>query len=116
MGQVGQRGFSLRSIQHPDARVSLLFQYGDMEVITVEMGSGASLVEPSLWGGDSWHLVVEGQAIFEQGDHRWELLPGESLCLKASAPYTIVNSAPGRVKLLTLLFSRSDRRKGGERT
>ncbi|MFQ5803269.1 MAG: hypothetical protein ACE5JQ_10275 [Candidatus Methylomirabilales bacterium] len=117
MGLAGQRGFTLRSIQYPDARVSLLYQHGNLEVIAVEVGAGATLAEPSLWGGSSWHLVVEGQAIFQQGDRRWELLPEEALCLTDSAPYTIVNPAPERVKLLTLFFRqhRPDRRKGGGR-
>lgn len=114
-GQVGQRGFALRSVQRPDARVSVLYQHGDLEVMAVEVEARASLTEPSLWVGSSWHLVVEGQAIFQQKNRRWELLPEESLCLKAPAPYTIVNSAPGRLRLLTLVFNRSDRRKGGGR-
>lgn len=112
---VGQRGFALRSIQHPDAKVSVLYQHGDLEVLAVEMGAGASLAEPSLWGGSSWHLVVEGQAIFQQRDRAWELLPEESLRLRSSVPYTIVNPAPGRLRLFTLLFNRSNRRRGGER-
>lgn len=115
VGQVGRRGFSLKSVQRPDARVSLLYQRGDVEVMVVEVGAEATLAEPSLWGGPSWHLVVEGQAIFQQGDRRWELLPEESLSLRASAPYTIVNPAPGRAKLVSLVFNRADRRKGGQR-
>jgi hypothetical protein len=117
MGHVEKRGSTLRSVQHRGARVSLLYQVGDLEVMLVEVGAGASLVEPSLWGGSSWHLVVEGQAIFQQSDRKWELLPEESLCLRDSAPFTIVNAAPGRMKLLSLLFIQdgSDRRKGGGR-
>lgn len=118
MGQVRQQGFALRSIQHPNTRVSVLYRQGDLEVISVEVGAGASLAESSLWGGDSWHLVVEGQAIFQQRDRRWELLPEESLCLKDSAPYTITNPAPERLRLLVLLFKQeeSNHHKGGKRS
>lgn len=112
--EVGQRGFALRSIQRPDARVSVLYQHGDLEVVAVELGAGASLAEPSLWGGPSWHLVVEGQATFRQRARSWELLPDESLHLKDSTPYTIVNRAPGRLKLFTLLF-KNHRTGGGRR-
>lgn len=117
VGHAEKRGFALRSIQHPDARVSVLYQQGDLEVMAVEVEAGASLSEPSLWVGPSWHLVVEGQAIFQQKDRRWELLPEESLFLKDTLPYTIKNPTPGRVKLLTLLFKPdgSARRKGGGR-
>lgn len=112
-----KREFALRSIQHPDAKVRVLYQRGELEVMAVEVGAGASLAEPSLWEGSSWHLVLEGQAVFQQRDRRWELLPEESLCFRDSIPYTIVNPAPGRVRLLTLLFKqgRSDRGKGGGR-
>lgn len=113
--RVGQRGFALRSVQRPDARVSVLYQHRDLEVMAVEVEARASLTDPSLWAGSSWHLVVEGQAIFQQKGRRWELLPEESLGLKAPAPYTIVNPAPGRLRLLTLVFNRWDRRKGGGR-
>ncbi len=117
IGQAGQRGSSLRSIQYPDARLSVLYLQGNLEVIAVEIGSGACLREPSLWAGASWHLVVEGQPIFQQGDQTWELLPEDALCLRDCTPYTIVNPAPRRVKLLTLLFKKHkpDRRKGGRR-
>ncbi len=97
VGQAGERGLALRSLQYADARISVLYRHGNLEVLSVEVGAGASLAEPSLWGGLSWHLVVEGQAIFQQGDRRWELLPEEALCLRDSTPYTIVNPTPGRV-------------------
>ncbi len=99
-----KRGGALRSIHQPDARVSVMYQEGDVEVIALEVEAGASLLEPALWVGRSWHLVVEGQAIFEQQGRRWELLPQESLLLGAAAPYTIRNLTPGRLKLLTLLL------------
>lgn len=104
MGPVEKRGAALRSIHHPDARVSVIYQEGDLEVMALEVEAGASLLEPALWVGRSWHLVVEGQAIFEQRGRRWELLPQESLLLGAAAPYTIRNLTPGRLKLLTLLL------------
>lgn len=108
MGPVEKRGAALRSIHHPEARVSVLYQEGDLEVMAVEVESGASLVEPSLWVGQSWHLVIEGQAIFQQRDQRWELLPQESLLLRATAPYTIGNPTPERLRVFTLLFKHED--------
>ncbi|MBI4639123.1 MAG: hypothetical protein HY731_00405 [Candidatus Tectomicrobia bacterium] len=115
--QRGERGFTLRSIEHPDTRVSVLYEDEKLEVMAVEIEAGACVAELSLWGRSSWHLVVEGVAIFRQKGRRWELLSEESLYLKDAAPYTIVNPTSGRVKLLTLLFNQngSDRRKGGER-
>jgi len=95
----------LKSIEHPGGRVSLHFRRGGLEVMVVEVEGGKSLVESTLWGRSSWHLVLEGQAAFHLGDRRWELLPEESLDLDGSAPYTIVNPSPERVRLLSIVAS-----------
>jgi len=99
-GHIGQ---VLKSIEHPGGRVSLHLRHGNLEVMVVEVEGGRSLVESTLWGRSSWHLVLEGQATFHLGDRRWELLPEESLDLDGSAPYTIVNPSPERVKLLSIV-------------
>lgn len=94
---------ALRSIQHPDAKVSVLYRYGDVELMVVEIGARGSVMDSTLWGGTSWHLVVEGQAVFQQGDSTWEVLPEESLDLPAATPYTITNPARERLRLLSLV-------------
>ena len=99
-GHVGQ---VLKSIEHPGGRVSLHFRRGGLEVMVVEVEGGKSLVESTLWGRSSWHLVLEGQAVFHLGDRRWELLPEESLSVDGSTPYTIVNPSPERVRLLSIV-------------
>ncbi len=101
-GRVGQ---VLKSIEHPGGRVSLHSRHGDLEVMVVEVEGGHSLVESTLWGRSSWHLVLEGQAAFHLGDTRWELLPEESLSVNGSAPYTIVNPSPERVRILSIVSS-----------
>lgn len=98
---------ALRSIQHPDAKVSVHYRYGDVEVMVVEIGARGSVMDSTLWGGASWHLVVEGQAVFQQDDKTWELLPEDSLSLPAAVPYTIVNPSRERLKLLTVITSTS---------
>ena len=60
-------GMALRSIQRLDAKISVLYQRENLEVLTMEIGGGATLAEPSLWAGCSWHLVVEGQPIIQRG-------------------------------------------------
>ncbi len=109
----GRVGRVLKSIEHPGGRVSLHFRHGDQEVMVVEVEGDRSLVESTLWGRSSWHLVLEGQAVFHVGDRRWELLPEESLTVDGSAPYTIVNPSPERVRLLTIV-EHGDARYGEE--
>lgn len=102
-GLVAERGVTLRSIQHQDARLSVLHRHKDIEVMMVEIGARGSLQDPTLWGGPSWHLVVEGEAVFQQGGVGWELLPGQSLHLRETAPFTIANPSRERLRLLSLV-------------
>lgn len=83
--------------------MSLHFRRGGLDVMVVEVEGGSSLVEATLWGHSSWHLVLEGQAAFHLGDKCWELLPEESLRVDGSTPYTIVNPSPDRVRLLSIV-------------
>jgi len=111
-----QTGTALRSVQCQDAKISVLHQRENFEVLSIEIGPGASLAEPSLWSGCSWHLVVEGQPIVQRGYESWELLPGHWLCLDQPGPYKIVNPAPTRAKLVSLFFPRegADIQQGDE--
>lgn len=96
---------ALCSIKCPEASVTVLCRLGGLEVIEVEVQPGASVAEPMLWNGLSWHLVIEGEAGFEQAGRAWELLPRQSLYLQAGTPYAISNPSPGKLKVLTLVSS-----------
>ncbi len=111
-------GTALRSVQRQDAKISVLYQRENLEVLAIEIGGGATLAEPSLWAGCSWHLVVEGQPVIQRDDQSWELLPGHWLCLDQPGPYRIVNPAPTRAKLVSLFFARegADIQQGDERS
>lgn len=94
---------TLMSVQRPGARVSLHFRHGEVDVMVAEVAGQASLSESPLWGIYSWHLVLEGKAIFQQGDQEWEVLSGHSLHLGSPPPYTIVNRSMGRLKVLSVV-------------
>jgi len=101
--RTGRLAQALMSIQHPGGRVSVRYRTGDIEVVMTEVDGGAALVEPVLWGQSSWHLVLDGQAIFEVGGSRWELLPEASLSLDSATPCTIVNPSPSRLRVLSVV-------------
>jgi quercetin dioxygenase-like cupin family protein len=121
-GAIGQTapvirsGTALRSVQRLDAKISVLYQRENLEVLSIEIAGGATLAEPSLWAGSSWHLVVEGQPVVQRENQSWELLPGHWLCLDQPGPYRIVNPAPTRAKLVSLVFARegTDIQQGDE--
>ncbi len=85
--------------------MSVLCEHEGLQVLITEIEPGAALAEVSLWHSWSWHLVVAGQAIFEQRDENWELLNGQSLYL-SDLPYTVVNPSPERTRIVSLLFKR----------
>ena len=85
--------------------MSVHYRADDIEVMLTEIEGGAALVEPLLWGRSSWHLVLAGQAIFEVGGTRWELLPESSLSLDRATPYAIVNPSPAWARVLSVVAS-----------
>lgn len=100
-----ERTAALRSVSQSGAKVSVHYRHDDLEVMVVEIGARGALSDASLWGASSWHLVLEGQATFERGECRWEVLPDETLRLDGYAPYTILNPCPERMKLLSVVVA-----------
>src|SRR6202158_4183893 len=93
----------LRSIEYPGGKVSVHYRSGDMEVMVVEVAGDSSLVDSALWGRYAWHLVLEGQAMFQVGDACWELLPDESLTVDTSTPYSIMTPSHDRLRMLSVV-------------
>lgn len=93
----------IRSIELAGGRVSLLFRRADLDVQLVEVAARGSVSDASLWGEGSWHFVVEGRALLEQGGQTWEVLPSHWLALADAQPYRIVNPAEGRLRLLSVV-------------
>ncbi len=112
---MGRVAGMLRSIQHPGGRVTVHYRNEDLEISLVEIAGHNSLVDPSLAGRASWHLVLDGQAIFHVGASRWELLPDESLTLDTATPYTIVNPSPARLRVLSVVSAPSGVEQEGQR-
>ncbi len=108
MGRLGRRGFALRSVDRPAARVSVLYERDGVQVVLTELAPGAALREAWLWGAPSWHLVLGGQAVVRQGRECWELLPQDSLSLPTREPYVLSNQAPENAKVMTLRLGQSD--------
>jgi mannose-6-phosphate isomerase-like protein (cupin superfamily) len=100
------RAGALRTISQGGATVSVQYRCEDLEVMVVRVDPGTALVESTLWESPSWHLVVEGQATFQQGDKSWDVLPDQSLQVEAGRPYTIANNCGERLKLLTVMVGR----------
>jgi mannose-6-phosphate isomerase-like protein (cupin superfamily) len=104
--RVAQHGFVLRSIEAAATKTSVVYEQDGLEIMMVELGATAA-TEPTDGSRSSWHLILEGQAVLQQGDRVWEMLPSESLALRGGASYLLRNPAPERAKLLSVLFTES---------
>lgn len=93
----------VHSIELAGAKVTLLFRHDDLDVLVSDIAVASSLSDASFAGGFSWHLVVEGRALFEQGDRGWEVLPAHSLMLEGAQPYRVVNPGGERLRLLSVV-------------
>jgi len=83
--------------------MSLLFRHGAVDVLFSDIDADASLSDGFLASGFSWHLVVEGRALFEQGDMGWEVLPARSLRLLGAQGHRIVNTGKEPLRLLSIV-------------
>lgn len=100
----GRADTMLRSVEHPGGKVTLQYRCGDLEVLLVEVVGRASLADSSLSGRSAWHFVIEGQALLDVGQGRWELLPEESVRLEGPAePCTISNPCRDRLRLISVV-------------
>jgi hypothetical protein len=93
----------IRSIELAGAKISLLFRHADLDVLISDIGVHSSLSDSSLTGAFSWHLVLEGRALFEQDDRDCEVLPAHSLRLAGAHPYRIVNPGDEQLRLLSIV-------------
>ena len=94
---------SIHSVELPGVKMSLLFRHGNVDVLISDIEADASLSDGSLGSGFSWHLVVEGRALFEQGDMGWEVLPARSLRLPGTLAYRMVNTGKEPLRLLSIV-------------
>ncbi len=93
----------IQSVELPGLKMNLLFRHGDIDVLLSDIDAHASLPDGLHGGESSSHLVVEGQALFEQGDKGWEVLRAHSLRLPGSLAYRMVNTGTGPLRLLTII-------------
>jgi mannose-6-phosphate isomerase-like protein (cupin superfamily) len=105
---VAGHAVALTSIEHRGAKVSVHYRHGDLEVMTVDIAANGKLDAATLRGRASWHLVIEGEAIFEQAEHRWEVLPEQSMTFDGPTAYTIQNPSRARLRLLTVVLTEAE--------
>ena len=99
---------ALRTVEHRGAKVSIHYRHNDLEVMTIEIGANSALDASTIPGRASWHLVIEGEALFQHGHHKLEILPGQTAFFNEPTPYRIVNASPERLRLISVVLSEAE--------
>lgn len=99
-----RRGQSAQSRQHRGVLTQVIFERSALEILRTEMEAG-SAVDSQVFGDFSAvHYVVEGTPVFRSTTGSADLVPGDSVVFGNQRPYTIVNCAPSRLLILSVLF------------
>ncbi|MBI2225393.1 MAG: hypothetical protein HYU44_10680 [Betaproteobacteria bacterium] len=107
--KIVRREQSVRSRQHRGVLTEVIYESDTLEILRtemerteMEMGSACD----SLEFGDfsAVHFVIGGTPGFRTAIEAADLMPGDSIIFNSETPYTILNGAPSRTVILSILF------------
>ncbi len=82
-----------------------------MEILRTEMDSKSALEDHEIGIFPVIHFIVEGSPVFVVGNQSGDLMPGDSISLRADEKYRISNSASSRSVILSILFKASEQER-----
>ncbi|MBI4525327.1 MAG: hypothetical protein HY695_16115 [Deltaproteobacteria bacterium] len=103
-----RRGESLRSRQYRGVCVSVIHEWDSIEILRTEMDPGSTVEDREIGNFPLIHLVIEGSPLFLVADQPGDLIPGDSVSLRADEKYRISNPASSRSIILTILLKKSE--------
>jgi len=106
--QILRREESLRSRQYRGVLVSVIYELSSLEILRIEMEPGSALVDREIGSFPVIHFIIEGSPIFLSANQSWDLIPGDSIALRAEESYRISNSSSSRSIILTVLDKTSE--------
>ena len=82
----------------------MIYECDALEVLRTEMETGSTC--DSLEFGDfcAVHFVIGGTPMFRTSHQSADLMRGDSIIFNDERPYTILNGAPSRSVILSILF------------
>jgi mannose-6-phosphate isomerase-like protein (cupin superfamily) len=103
-----RREESLRSRQYRGVFVRVIDEGDLLEILRTEMDSKSALEDHEIGIFPVVHFIVEGSPVFVVGNQSCDLMPGDSIHLRADEKYRILNSASSRTVILSILFKGSE--------
>ncbi|HEX9145583.1 MAG TPA: hypothetical protein VGA09_15025 [Candidatus Binatia bacterium] len=99
-----RREESLRSRQYRGVFVRVIYEGDSLEILRTEMDSKSALEGHEIGLFPVVHFIVEGSPVLLVGSQSSDLMPGDSINLRADEKYRISNSASSRSVILSILF------------
>ena len=103
-----RREESLRSRQYRGVFVRVIYEGDSLEILRTEMDSKSALEDHEIGLFPVVHFIVEGSPVLLVGNQSSDLMPGDSINLRADEKYRISNSASSRSVILSILFKGSE--------
>jgi mannose-6-phosphate isomerase-like protein (cupin superfamily) len=111
--QILRREESLRSRQYRGVFISVIYEWNSLEILRTEMEPGSELDDREIGAFPVVHFVIQGRPVFMTADQTCDLIPGDSIALRADENYRISNAASSRSIILTILDMSSEQGTSG---
>lgn len=82
----------------------MIYECDALEVLRMEMDAGSAFDSQEFGDLSAVHFVIEGTPLFRAASRFADLMPGDSIVFNDESPHTIVNGAPSRSVILSILF------------
>jgi mannose-6-phosphate isomerase-like protein (cupin superfamily) len=106
-----RREESLRSRQYRGVFVGVMYEWDSVEILRVEMDPKSAVEDHEIGIFPVIHFIIEGSPIFVVANQSGDLMPGDSITLRADEKYRISNAASSRSVILSILFKGSEQEK-----
>lgn len=102
--QIVRREQSARSRQHRGVLTQVIYERDALEVLRTEIDAGSAFESLEFGDFSAVHYVIDGTPVFRGSNRCAALMPGDSIVFSDESRYTILNSAPLRSVILSVLF------------
>ena len=82
----------------------MIYECDAVEILRTEMETGSTCDSLEFGDFSAVHFVIGGTPGFRTPRQSADLMPGESIIFNEDGPYTILNDAPSRAVILSILF------------
>ena len=102
--KIVRREQSARSRQHRGVLTEVIYECDALEILRTEMEMGSTCDSLEFGDFSAVHFVIGGTPVFRASNGSADLMPGDSIIFNDEKPYTILNDAPSRTVILSILF------------